>query len=279
MRSIRRAEVIEPAVRTYIDRGRHTVPGWLERVDALLLVAVDRSQRAAQVTGDVMEIGAYMGRSAILLGYLPRAGERFVICDPFGENGGLSNDNSAEQTRWYAGLTRQAFEQNFLRFHSRLPDEIIAAPSATLHELVDELAKRFRIVHIDGSHEFDEVQSDIRLSRNLMAEGGMVVFDDVNAPHAPGVASAVWSAVVNEGLIPHVVTDKLYASWTPTPPLDLSLFSGGWTFVPHTIAGRTVHHPRAIGSIKRQAREWIPPALVPAVKRIDGRIRRLRPRI
>lgn len=271
--------MIEPAVRSYIDRGRHTVPGWLERLDALLLVAVDSSQRASQVSGDLLEIGAYMGRSAILLGYFRRPEERLVVCDPFDENGALSKDNAAEQARWYEGLTRQAFEHNFLRFHSRLPDEVIAAPSAGLHERERELAKKFRIIHIDGSHEFDEVQSDIRLSRTLIAEGGIVVFDDVNAPHAPGVAAAVWSAVVNEGLIPHVVTDKLYASWTSTPPLDLSFLSDGWTFQAHTIAGRTVLHPRAIGSIKRQVREWVPPALVPAVKRIDGRVRRLRSRI
>lgn len=271
--------MIEPAVQAYIDRGRHTVPGWFERVDALLLAAVDRSQRAADVTGDLLEIGAYMGRSAILLGYFRQRGEGLVVCDPFGDEEGHSDDNAAEQTRWYGGLTRQAFEHNFLRFHPRLPDEIIAAPSATLREREDEFAKRFRVIHIDGSHEFDEVQRDIRLSRDLIAEGGIVVFDDVNAPHAPGVAAAVWSAVVNEGLIPHVVTDKLYASWSSTPPLDLSLLSDGWEFQPHSIAGSTVIHPEPIRSIKREVGHWIPPALVPTVKRIDARIRRTRVRI
>lgn len=271
--------MIEPAVRAYIDRGRHTVPGWFERVDALLLAAVDRSQREAHLTGDLMEIGAYMGRSAILLGYFRRPGERLVVCDPFGGDGGLSEDNAAEQMRWYGGLTRHAFERNFLRFHSELPDEIIAAPSATLHERREELAKRFRIIHIDGSHEFDEVQSDIRLSRDLMADGGIVVFDDVSAPHTPGVAAAVWSAVVNEGLIPHVVTGRLYASWTSTPPLDLSILSGGWTLKSHNIAGSTVLEPERTGRTKRQVLEWVPPALIPGARRINTGIRRLRERV
>jgi hypothetical protein len=265
--------VIEPVVRSYIDRGRYTVPGWFERVDALLFAAIDWSQRAAGLSGDLMEIGAYMGRSAILLGYFRRDGERLLVCDPFGDRREVSEENAAEQDRWYGGVTRQVFERNFSRFHRRPSDEIIAAPSATLHQRKDELAKRFRIIHIDGSHTFEEVQHDIGVSRDLVAEGGMVVFDDVNARHIPGVAAAVWSAVVNDGLIPHVVTGKLYASWNPIPPLDLSLLSGGWRFVPHTVAGTTVLHPEeAVGTTQR-LRRWMPPALISAVKRVNGHLR------
>lgn len=269
----------EPAVRSYIDRGRDTVPGWFERVDALLFAAVDRSQRAAGLTGDLMEIGTYMGRSAVLLGYFRRRGERLVVCDPFGNDARLSKDNAAEQTRWYPGLTRQAFERTFRRFHSRLPEEIVAAPSATLEERRDDLAKSFRIIHIDGSHEFEEVQRDIRLSRDLVAEGGMVVFDDVNARHTPGVAAAVWAAVVNQGLIAHVVTAKLYTSWTSIPPLDLSLLSGGWTLQPHTVAGSTVYHPKETVGPEHPLSESVPAALVAPVKRIRAGISRLRGRI
>lgn len=266
--------MIEPVVRSYIDRGRYTVPGWFERVDALLFAAIDWSQRAAGLSGDLMEIGAYMGRSAILLGYFRRDGERLLVCDPFGDRREVSEENAAEQARWYRGVTREAFERNFSRFHRWPPDETIAGPSATLQQRKDELAKRFRIIHIDGSHAFEEVQHDIRVSRDLVTEGGMVIFDDVNARHIPGVAAAVWSAVVNEGLIPHVVTGKLYGSWSPIPPLDLSLLSGGWCFVPHTVAGSTVLHPEeAVGTTQR-LRGWMPPALASAVKRVNGHLRR-----
>lgn len=67
----------------YVERGRVTVPGWFDRQDALLFVAVDESHATASLTGDLLEIGAYMGRSAILLGHLRRSGERLVICDIF----------------------------------------------------------------------------------------------------------------------------------------------------------------------------------------------------
>ncbi len=272
---------MESQVRRYIDSGRHTVPGWFERVDALLFAAIDESQRRAHLTGDLMEIGTYMGRCAVLLGYFQRPGERLVVCDLFdsGADSNISEENTAEQARSYGDLTRQAFERHFRRFHSRLPDEIIAKPSVALRERADELGKRFRIIHIDGSHEYAAVRSDIRLSRDLLADGGMVIFDDVNARHTPGVAAAVWSAVVNEGLIPQIVTSKLYASWTAVPPLDLSVLSNGWTVQSHIVADRPVLHPQEIGTAQQQLRKWIPPPLVPAAKSLLQQLRGIRSRV
>jgi len=164
---------MEQATLEYIERGRHTVPGWFDRLDAFLFAAVDDAHRAAGVTGDLMEIGTYLGRCAVLLGYLQRPGERLVVCDLF-DGHPVNEENEAERDRFYTDLTRQAFEANFRRFHSRLPDEVVSGPSSQLHERATELEHSFRIIHIDGSHEYDAVQSDIRLSRQLLAEGGVV---------------------------------------------------------------------------------------------------------
>ncbi len=265
---------MDPATWDYINSGRHTVPGWFARVDALLFAAINDAQVRAGMTGDLMEIGAYMGRCAVLLGYFRGSGERLVVCDIFdGAGAEVSDENQAEHERCYGHLTRQAFERNFRRFHSRLPESIVAAPSATLGDRIDELGKRFRLVHVDGAHDYAAVQSDISLSRELLADGGMVVFDDVTSPHTPGVAAAVWAAVVNDGLIPHVVTTKLYASWGPVAPLDLSLLSGGWQCVPHVVAGHPVLYPQETRSGTQRLRRWIPPAWLPHVESVSQRVR------
>ena len=54
----------------YIATGRETVPGWFDRTDAMMFDAVDAAQRRENVRGDLLEIGCFQGRSAILLGYL-----------------------------------------------------------------------------------------------------------------------------------------------------------------------------------------------------------------
>lgn len=240
------------------------MPGWFARVDAFLFAAIHDSHVVGSVSGDLLEVGVYQGRSAILLGHLQRPGERLVVCDLFGGQG-VNEENEAEHRRYYADLSLQTFEQNYRRFHRRLPDEIIIGPSSELVRREEELRKRFRLIHIDGSHEYSVVQSDIRLAQALLVDGGMVIFDDVNSPHTPGVAAAVWGAVMNEGLIPHLVTKKLYASWTEIQPIDLSPLSQDWRWEPHAVGEHTVLHLEERGSPRQRIRDWIPTPLLPTV--------------
>ncbi len=256
---------MDATTRDYINRGRHTVPGWFERLDAFLFATIDDAHAAAGVTGDLLEIGTYMGRSAVLLGYLQRPGERLVVCDIF-DGPSQSAENEAENNRWYPDLSRHAFEENFQRFHGRLPDHVVAAPSVTLRGRELGYGKTFRFIHIDGSHEYAAVRSDLSLSRELLCDGGMVVFDDINGRHTPGVSAAVWGAVVNDGLIPHFLTTKLYASWSPIPPVDLTDLAGDWMWEPPDVAGNNVFHIEDVGSRRQRLWGWIPPLLVPTVK-------------
>ncbi len=61
-----------------------SVPGWFHPEDRKVFVGLNQIQRECSVSGNVLEIGAYKGKSAILLGYELKAGERMVICDLFG---------------------------------------------------------------------------------------------------------------------------------------------------------------------------------------------------
>lgn len=203
------------ALRTYIAEDRMAIPGWLDIADCLLLVALDCAQRGLGVVGNILEIGVYHGASAILLGYLKRPDERFLVCDLFGSPG-LHPANDLERAQ-FAESTRAAFEANYSRYHSQLP-EVLAVSSI---DLVGRLPKAdFRVVHVDGSHAYDDVRSDIRLAHDLLAPGGVVVLDDAVAPHLPGTVAAVWEAVACDKLIPFALANKLYASWGPPPRLD-----------------------------------------------------------
>ena len=97
------------------------IPGWFLPVDARLLMGVDQLQRERGITGDLLEIGTYKGKSAILLGYLRRDPERLIVCDVFEDQGDLGQETRYEAASWYTGLRREEFEGLFLRFHPRLP--------------------------------------------------------------------------------------------------------------------------------------------------------------
>lgn len=201
----------------YIETGRTTVAGWFAQRDAMLFDAIDVSQRRVGITGDILEIGCYQGTSAIMLGYMKQPDERLIICDPFdGET--LSAEDDTERARYYTDLSRGTFENNYRRFHAELP-EIVAQPSSALH--TQSLGQTFRFIHIDGSHAYDQVRSDLLLAKRFLKPNGVVVFDDLLSAHTPGVTAAVWEGVANDGLVPLFQTIKFYGTWGAPPEIDL----------------------------------------------------------
>jgi hypothetical protein len=210
-----RARVIsypgDPALAGYLQR-MDEIPGWLLLVDALIMSGIDSYQRQRQISGDLLEIGAYQGKSAILMGYFRQGPERLVVCDLFVTKGGTP-ENTEENQRYYKGIDHSVFEANYRRFHSELPT-ILAKPSTSISELEPD---SFRLVHVDGSHIYEIVREDLRNAHRLLCHGGTVIVDDWRTGHTPGVAAATWEAILHDGLLPICFTDqKLYGTWTPS---------------------------------------------------------------
>jgi hypothetical protein len=200
--------------------GRNGVRGWLLREDAWLLEALDAAQRRAGVAGDILEIGTYYGASAIALGYLLAADEELVVCDLFGLAPDM--DPMAPTVRLYGATSFRAdFERNYARYHDR-PPVIHECASAALDPVA--LGRRFRIVHIDGSHTYEATRADILLAKQLLVPGGAIVIDDLVSRHFPDVAAAIWEAVMADGLVPSITTSKLYGSFDAI--LDVEMPTG-----------------------------------------------------
>ncbi|MCU1498790.1 MAG: hypothetical protein JWM47_2743 [Acidimicrobiales bacterium] len=200
---------------TITERDLRGIAGWFDRHDLGAFQAVTAVQHAAGATGDVLEIGAYKGRSTVVLRAGLAPGETLHVCDPFEDATGAPT-NDSENQRSYATLSRQAFDANLARFDG---------PAPVIHQMISTgLAGRmapgtFRLVHVDGSHLEDPVRFDLGLARELLQPGGVVICDDYRSPHTPGTALAVWEAV-GAGLVPVLTTPmKLYGSWDPADDL------------------------------------------------------------
>ncbi|BDM66911.1 hypothetical protein HEK616_03980 [Streptomyces nigrescens] len=199
------------------------VKGWFFTADQLLFDWFLAYQQARSEAGDLLELGAYMGKSAIFLGARLGAGERFTVCDLF-DSPAEDASNSKEMKKSYASLTRRAFEANYLSFHDELPT-IVQGLSSIVSEHVEKGSVRF--AHIDASHLYEHVHGDILAVRELLTGSGVVVLDDYRAEHCPGVAAATWQAVANEGLRPICITGtKFYGTWGDPEPLQKALV--GW---------------------------------------------------
>ncbi|GAA3990235.1 class I SAM-dependent methyltransferase [Streptomyces marokkonensis] len=240
------------------------VPGWFWPLDQVLFSWFLERQEQQEARGDLLELGAYLGKSAILLGHHLRDGETFTVCDLFGAEP-PDAANRAEAAKSYSSLTRQAFEQNYLSFHDALPT-IIQAPSSAV---TDEVAPgTCRFAHIDASHLYEHVQGDIGAARDLLLPDGIVVLDDFRSEHTPGVAVATWEAVLNRGLRPVCLSSqKLYATWGDPEPVQEELLAAlserdDCSVTVEQAAGHRLVRARAKG--KRMRLPSLPPSLHPA---------------
>ncbi len=188
-----------------------SIQGWFYPEDVLVFQEINAFHGRDSVKGDLLEIGVYHGKSAILMGYFTRDDERLVVCDLF-QSPAPIRENQAEKQFWYSELTKTIFETNYLRFHPELPS-IVSCPSTKLIQ-IGRLKRNFRFVHIDGSHLYSIVRQDLHTAKRLLLRKGIVAIDDYRSVHTPGVAAATWQEMTSGGLIPFCLTpQKMYATW------------------------------------------------------------------
>lgn len=188
------------------------IPGWFPQLDVDIFRFILEEQTRAGATGDLAEMGAYMGKSAVVIGSYQQPHEIFTVIDLF-EDSGVDVANECENKEQYGGLSQRAFEENYLRFHAKLP-VVVKGASGTLRRFAADGGHRF--VHIDASHLYKLARLDIETARALLRPDGIVVLDDFQSMHTPGVAAATWEAV-SAGLNPIVITpQKMYATWADT---------------------------------------------------------------
>ena len=197
-----------------------TIKGWFFPSDRRIFSWLLARQTELGVHGNLVELGSYLGKSAVLIGDYVQPGETFTVLDLF-EGETSDAGNAAEQADSYATLTEQRFAENYLRFHPQLPTVVRDVSSV----IVDRVpAGSCRFVHVDASHLYDHVAVDVDSARTLLGEQGIVAFDDYRSEHCPGVAAAVWEGVLDKGLqVIGVSENKLYATWGDPEPWRTAL--------------------------------------------------------
>lgn len=251
-----------------------SVPGWFSAPDIVLFEWILGAQNESAVHGNLVELGAYLGKSACLIGAYLKPGQTFTVVDTFGAD--LADAaNKRENDREYPTLTRQSFEANYLRFHRELP-VVVQGLSSEIVRYVQPGSVRF--FHIDASHLYDQVRTDIHNALQLCSQHGVVVIDDYRSAHTPGVAAAAWEVVTAGALRPIVVTGtKLYG--TPGDPTALQNLVESSIAARRemgldrqTVAGSPLLLVAASESASR-LRSYVPPALVPLATRVRDRLR------
>ncbi len=168
------------------------VEGWLDDVEAKLLIAKVVEAVALDPNCSIVEVGSYCGKSTVVFGLTLRqlgiAKGRVYSIDP--HDGvisaiGGSNANTAP--------TFEKFTANMeMAGLSSLVEPIVARSSET------EWNREIDLLFVDGLHDYDHVSQDFKQFAHWVRPGGFVAFHDC-APYFPGVPKFVQEVLRSGG--------------------------------------------------------------------------------
>lgn len=149
--------------------------------DAGFFLLTLRMQTTHGMTGDLLEIGSYHGRSTAVMCQGLAAGERIHVCDAFELEGG---DDFAMRP------TPELLRRNIARANPNLAEDRVVIHNCLSQDLTFPAEQRFRFIHIDGGHADEICSSDLRLAQRHILPGGVIVVDDYAHPDWRGVSTA-----------------------------------------------------------------------------------------
>lgn len=199
------------------------VPGWtpVDQLYTLFSLALATSH----LEGDILEIGSWCGRSALILGYAAKMaapGAKVECIDLFpsrddwkkNADGSYSfhvkiNDKNlsgyTEQTVW-----KEPFERDIAPIYEKYNSvldvfkEVMAKHGMTetvipnrgdSSLLTSTLKKKYKLAFIDGDHSYDAVCADIAMVDANLISGGWICFDD-SFSHYDGVNRALTDKII-----------------------------------------------------------------------------------
>jgi hypothetical protein len=166
----------------YSRLGYRFVTGFLEPGNLPILDVLDRAQRGRQVSGAVAEIGVHHGRLFIGLHLLQRGTGKSVAIDLFGDQAlNIDNSGNGNLEKFVDNVTLWSTMDGLVLHQG---DSTILTPD----ELREKADGPIRFFSVDGGHSEAIVYSDMRLAEETLADGGIVIADDIFNQQWPGVA-------------------------------------------------------------------------------------------
>lgn len=187
-----------PAVEAYLADGYDSVVGMSSRFAAAVCARLLRLQAEEGVSGPLAEIGTFEGRFFIALAHALEPGEIALAIDIF---------------EWPDPGVKERFEANCLR-HGIAPERRVtikgdAGAMAPADVLGHAGGKTLRLVHIDGDHSRAALSKDLDLATACLAEGGLIVLDDMLHPGYPTLMVAVQNYLeAHPEIVPLCVIDR-----------------------------------------------------------------------
>ncbi|CAD5299316.1 Methyltransferase domain-containing protein [Bosea sp. 62] len=187
-----------PAVEAYLAEGYERVVGMSSRFAAAICARLLRLQTEEGVSGPIAEIGAFEGRFFIALAHALEPGEIALGIDIF---------------EWPNPEVRDRFEANCLKHgiaaERRVTIKADAGAMSPAELIGHARGSKLRFIHIDGEHSRAALGKDLALATACLAEGGLIVLDDMLHPGYPTLMVAVQDYLsANPDIVPLCIIDR-----------------------------------------------------------------------
>lgn len=214
-------------VTTQIEEAVQDIPGW-SPIDQLLTLFT-LAYTSADIAGDILELGSWCGRSAVVLGMAARlTGNTKVHCvdlfpekkdwfkNPDGTYSFTVNINGrvvgayGEQTVWAEPYERdiapvyERYSGTWEAFNASIAENDLSKQvipiKGDLKSFVSTTPADFklRMAFIDGDHSYEAVANDIAIVERFLVPGGLICFDDAFSSYV-GVNEAIEKHIINGG--------------------------------------------------------------------------------
>jgi Methyltransferase domain len=173
--------------------GHRFVQGWLQPEVLDIAHTLDRVQRENNIGGAVAEIGVHHGKFFIGLHLLLHENQRSLAIDVFADQHlNLDGSGLGDRGKLLANINRWASADGLVIHQG----DSTALDSAAIQKLV---GSPVRLFSVDGGHTEQVVLSDMNLAEASLADGGVVMADDVFHQMWPGVAVGTLRYLQNGG--------------------------------------------------------------------------------
>lgn len=168
--------------RKFIFHDLQKIEGYIDPPDALVFTSLLHAQQKSAFEGGVAEIGVFYGRSYFLLRKAVGNDGRVLAVDLFDLEDG---DGASRQY--------ERFLDNGKRLDLRVDEDLVIKGDSTKLSPNDVLEKvgKVRFFSVDGGHMLHHVLADSKLAMEVLADHGVIAFDDTFNPQWPEVTVGV----------------------------------------------------------------------------------------
>jgi len=157
------------------------IPGFFNYDDAQHFQLALRMQALMGVTGDLLEIGSWKGRSASFMSFFVQPGERLIISDVFSQP---ASDVYSE----YPSV--EDVKTNIIKINPDINSSQLMFLEGNSSSMKLPTDVKLRCAHVDGGHAFQECYQDLINIAPRVIRNGIVVVDDYDHPDWPEVKPA-----------------------------------------------------------------------------------------